>query len=148
MKRFGVNARRSRSEVTPSKRWKTACLFTRVGIPQGGNRLSGGTSRRSRYPLKHVHPNPAQPRSHSRKKRRVPREARLRLPWSVWADAHGFEDRGRRPTPLKPCVATQTGLEGRLSPRPSRLPGSSLRAPLVGRTCFRYFSYPPQNVDA
>jgi len=23
-----------------------------------------------------------------REKRRVPREARLRLPWSVWADAH------------------------------------------------------------
>ncbi|MGO2462381.1 MAG: hypothetical protein ACTH8P_19520, partial [Ewingella sp.] len=25
------------------------------------------------------------------KKRRVPREARLRLPWSVWADAHDLE---------------------------------------------------------
>jgi hypothetical protein len=91
LERHGVNASRSRSEVTPSKRWKTACLFTRVVIPQRGNRLSGGTSRLTPWSLEHVHSNSAQPRSHSNKKRRVPREARLRLPWSVWADAHGFE---------------------------------------------------------
>ncbi|MGY2799290.1 hypothetical protein ACVWV0_003466 [Ewingella americana] len=50
------------------------------------------------------------------------------------------QGRGRRPTPTRLCVATQagikvkvvrcrhTGLKGRLSPRPLRIPGSLLRA--------------------
>jgi len=82
MKRFGVDAHRPRSEVTPSKRWKTACLFTRVVIPQRGNRLSGGISRRSQKSPKHVHSNPAQPRSSSNKKRGCPEGARLRAFWA------------------------------------------------------------------
>jgi len=41
-----------------------------------------------------------------------------------------------------------TGLKGRPSPRPLRIPGSILRAPLAGRTCFRYTCSPPQNVAA
>ncbi|MBF7995667.1 hypothetical protein IV435_14170 [Rahnella sp. SAP-29] len=35
-----------------------------------------------------------------------------------------LQGRGRRPTPLKPWVATQTGFKERLSPRPLKIPGS------------------------
>jgi len=49
---------------------------------------------------------------------------------------------------VKVVRCRHTGLEGRLSPRPSRLPGSLLRASLVRRTCFSHFRYSPQNVAA
>jgi hypothetical protein len=44
--------------------------------------------------IKVAETRPSQPCEASitqQKKRRVPREARLRLPWSVWADAHDLE---------------------------------------------------------
>ncbi|STQ44677.1 Uncharacterised protein [Ewingella americana] len=91
LKRHDVNASRSHSEVTPSKRWKTAWLFTRVGIPQRGNRLSGGTSRRSLWLLKHVHSNPAKPRSPSSKKTQDSKGFRLKPFGPVCVATQGFD---------------------------------------------------------
>ena len=90
-KRHGVNASRSRSEVTPSKRWKTASLYSRVGIPLRGNRLSGGTSRRSPRPLKHVHPTLRSLDLTAAKNAGLHKGARLRPLCPVWAGAHDLE---------------------------------------------------------
>ncbi|STQ44976.1 Uncharacterised protein [Ewingella americana] len=90
LKRHGVNASRPRSEMTPSKRWKTACLFTRVGIPQRGHRLSGVISWRSQKQLKHVHLNPAKPRSNSSKKTQDSKGFRLKPFGPVWAASPRF----------------------------------------------------------
>jgi len=113
MERFGVNASRSHSEVTPSKRWKTASLFSRVVIPQRGNRLSGGTSRRSLRCLKHGHSNPAKPQSSSNKNagfqgRRVYASLGRCGPTPTggnsrpWAPAHTGKGAASRRRPLDP----------------------------------------------
>jgi hypothetical protein len=55
-----------------------------------GNRLSGGTSRLSPWPLKHVHPNPAKPRSTSNKKTQDSKGFRLKPFGPVCVATQGF----------------------------------------------------------
>jgi len=71
-----------------SKRRKTARQFARVGVPQRRHRAAAAFCGVNGSGW-----NMSIPTSGSAgfKKRRGPGEARLRLPWSVWADAHGFE---------------------------------------------------------
>ena len=86
MKRLGVGASRSRSEVTPREWFETYGSKPELREPPKRRHFATITVT--------AETRPSQPCAASilqRKKRRVPREARLRLPWSVWAEVHDLE---------------------------------------------------------
>ena len=99
MERYGVNASRSRSEVTPREWFETKGSKPELREPPKRRHFATITVAAETRPFR-----PCAASIFQQKKRRVPREARLRLPWSVWADAHGFEfefkDLGRPPRAL------------------------------------------------
>ena len=86
MKRHGVNASRPRSEVTPKEWFETYGSKPELREPPKRRHFAANTVAAETGPFR-----PCAASIFQREKRRVPREARLRLPWSVWADAHGFE---------------------------------------------------------
>ncbi|STQ45604.1 Uncharacterised protein [Ewingella americana] len=86
MKRLEVNASKSRSEVTPREWFETYGSKPELREPPKRRHFATSTVAAETRPFQ-----PCEASIFQQQKRRVPREARLRLPWSVWADAHGFE---------------------------------------------------------
>jgi hypothetical protein len=86
MKRHGVNASKSRSEVTPNEWFETYGSKPEIREPPKRRHFATSTMAAETRPFR-----PSEASISQKKKRRVPREARLRLPWSVWADAHDLE---------------------------------------------------------
>ena len=74
-------ASRPRSKIPLSKRWKTARLFARVGIPQRRHRVAAGFCGENGS-LWHTVPAWREAVGASEKKRRIPKEARLCLLWA------------------------------------------------------------------